>query len=214
MATPQSQNPPNGDLQSTGKLQILEERLKAIEGGRVNAIEETSGKNLVKKVANVKTPMKVIFRELYKFGMIQRLDEIEGTGDKETECGIHWDVEHSIEEYGEFRQILQNLMDAQLVQIGCASEEMEVNMIKESVVPQDQVCTNVQTPLSVPLVGEEAVTAPKPLVLRYAKNTPMMTSYGPKPITIQVLAPFLYKNTKAVPWRYDVQVLTSGAQSS
>ncbi|KAJ1398848.1 hypothetical protein SESBI_30752 [Sesbania bispinosa] len=168
----------------------------------------------IKKVANVKTLMKVIFRELCKFGMIQMLDETEGNGDKGTKCAIHWGAEHSIEECDEFRKILQSLMDAQLVQIGCASEEREVNMVKKSVVPQYQVRTNAQTPVSTPLVGKGAITAPKPLVLHYAKNTHMTTQSRLNPITIQVPAPFLYKNTKAVSWRYDVQVLTSGKQSS
>ncbi|KAJ1419826.1 hypothetical protein SESBI_14801 [Sesbania bispinosa] len=112
----QFQNPATEDSQSKEKLQILEERLG------VNAIGESSGNHLIKKFSNVKTPMKVIFEELCDFGGIKGLTETERSNDKEMKCGFHCSDEHSIEECDEFKQILQSMMDAHLIQISCESE--------------------------------------------------------------------------------------------
>ncbi|KAJ1425817.1 G-patch domain [Sesbania bispinosa] len=113
----QFQNPATEDSQSKEKLQILEERLRVIEGGNhyvfgVNAIGESSGHYLIKKISNVKTPMKVIFEELCEFGGIKGLAETERSNDKEMKCGFHCSDEHSIEECDEFKQILQSVETA------------------------------------------------------------------------------------------------------
>ncbi|KAJ1431576.1 hypothetical protein SESBI_07112 [Sesbania bispinosa] len=49
----------------------------------VNAIEEFSRQCQIKKMVNIKTPMKIVFKELCKFGMIQGWAEIRGNGDEE-----------------------------------------------------------------------------------------------------------------------------------
>ncbi|KAJ1440979.1 hypothetical protein SESBI_01657 [Sesbania bispinosa] len=131
----QFQNPATEDSQSKEKLQILEER------SGVNAIGESSGHYLIKKISNIKTPMKVIFEELCEFGGIKGLVETERSNDKEMKCGFQCSDEHSIEECDEFKQILQSMMDAHLIQISCGSEGREVNMIEESAVPRKQECT-------------------------------------------------------------------------
>ncbi|XP_027341179.1 uncharacterized protein LOC113854418 [Abrus precatorius] len=98
-------------------------------------------------------------------------------------CDLHPNAYHSIEDCEEFKHVLQTLMDKHLVQIGHPKEKNEVST-----------------------VDRQSSTFPKPLVIHYTKcmNTP--TTNGPRPITIQVSAPFLYKDNKAVPWKYDAGV--------
>ncbi|KAL5141709.1 hypothetical protein HKD37_09G025005 [Glycine soja] len=52
---------------------------------------------------------------------------------------------------------------------------------------------------------------PKPLVIHHTKCTTSSASSVPKPITVQVLKGFPYKDNKVVPWRYEVKVCVDGS---
>ncbi|KAJ1430784.1 G-patch domain [Sesbania bispinosa] len=211
----QSQNPATEDSQSKEKLQILEERLRFKEAIARNWKEKRRGNScrhhLIKKISNVKTPMKVIFEELCEFGGIKGLTETERSNDKEMKCGFHCSDEHSIEECDEFKQILQSMMDAHLIQISCESEGREVSMIEESAVPRKQECTDVEPAVSTLPTEEQTTSMPKPLDIHYVKGTPSPAPCGIRPLTIRIPTPFPYKSTKAVPWKYDVQALARDA---
>ncbi|KAJ1422752.1 G-patch domain [Sesbania bispinosa] len=125
---------------------------------------------LIKKISNVKTPMKVIFEELCKFGGIKGLAETERSNDKEMKCGIHRSVKHSIEECYEFKRILQGMMDAHLIQISRGGEGREVDMVEESAVPRKQECTGVETVVSTLPTDEQTISMPKPLDIHYVKE--------------------------------------------
>ncbi|KAJ1386950.1 hypothetical protein SESBI_40416 [Sesbania bispinosa] len=171
------------DPHSKEKLQILEDRLRAIEGHV-----------LVRDVTDIKTPMESIFEELCKVGAIEK----KGDNRKGAMCAIHPDVEHSIDKCEKFKEVLQSLIDSQLVQISCERDEMGVNVVQESKNAQAQVFPKVPTPLT----------------LHGTHNTQAPTCHGPRPITIQVPSPFPYKNSKAVPWKYDVQVRVGDVQGN
>ncbi|KAJ1388669.1 hypothetical protein SESBI_38936 [Sesbania bispinosa] len=155
--------------------------------------------------------MKVIFEELCEFGGIKGLTETERRNDKEMKCGFHCSDEHSIEECDEFKQILQSMMDAHLIQISCESEGREVSMIKESAVPRKKECTDVEPAVSTLPTKEQTTSMPKPLDIHYVKGTPSPAPCGIRPLTIRIPTPFPYKSTKAVPWKYDVQALARDA---
>ncbi|KAJ1378139.1 G-patch domain [Sesbania bispinosa] len=140
------------------------------ESSGVNAIGESLGYHLIKKISNVKTPMKVIFEELCEFGGIKGLTETERSNDKEMKCGFHCSDEHSIEECDEFKQILQSMMDAHLIQISCESEGREVSMIEKSAVPRKQECTDVEPAVSTLPTEEQTTSMPKPLDIHYVKE--------------------------------------------
>ncbi|KAJ1389936.1 hypothetical protein SESBI_37848 [Sesbania bispinosa] len=131
-------------------------------------------------------PNESIFEELCKVGAIEKKRDSR----KGAMCAIHPDAEHSIEKCEKFKEVLQSLIDSQLVQISCERDEMGVNVVQESENAQTQVFPKVPTPLT----------------LHGTHNTQAPTCHGPRPITIQVPSPFPYKNSKAVPWKYDVQV--------
>ncbi|KAJ1422402.1 hypothetical protein SESBI_13026 [Sesbania bispinosa] len=84
---------------------------------------------------------------------------------------------------------LKDMMDRKLVQIGCGGNTVDVSVIDYS-----------------------ASTSPKPLVVHYTRDAAVRTTNRPIPITIQVPTSFPYKDNKAVPWRYDVEVLVGDRQ--
>ncbi|XP_027337054.1 uncharacterized protein LOC113850691 [Abrus precatorius] len=146
-------------------------------GSSVNVVEEESAHVLKRKVEEVTTPLKVIFYELCK------ADLIKGFVHEENMCDLHPNAYHSIEDCEEFKHVLQTLMDKHLVQIGHFKRKNEVLT-----------------------VDEQSLTFLKPLVIHYTKCVDTPTTNGPRPITIQVPAPFPYKDNKAVPWKYDARV--------
>ncbi|KAJ1404341.1 hypothetical protein SESBI_26652 [Sesbania bispinosa] len=131
--------------------------------------------------------MKVIFEELCEFGGIKGLVETKRSNDKDMKCGFHCSDEHSIEECDEFQQILQSMMDAHLIQISCGSEGREVDMIEESVVPQKQECTGVETAVSTLPTDEQTISMPKPLDIHYVKGTPLPIPCGIRSLTIRII---------------------------
>ncbi|KAJ1378424.1 hypothetical protein SESBI_47884 [Sesbania bispinosa] len=152
------------------------------------------GHVLVRDVTDIKTPMESIFEELCKVRAIEK----KGDNRNGAMCAIHPDAEHSIEKCEKFKEVLQSLIDSQLVQITCERDEMGVNVVQESENAQAQVFPKVPTPLT----------------LHGTHNTQAPTCHGPRPITIQVPSPFPYKNSKAVPWKYDVQVRVGDVQGN
>ena len=85
----------------------------------------------------------------------------------------------------DFKKILQDLMDRQLMKIGYF--EIDVSVVDSS--------SNL----------------PKPLAVHHTKCTTSSTSSGPKLITIQVPIAFPCKDNKVVPWRYEVKVCVDGS---
>ncbi|KAJ1404844.1 hypothetical protein SESBI_26246 [Sesbania bispinosa] len=132
---------------------------------------------------DVKTPLRFIFKELCKAGLIN--SDITGDG----MCGLHLDTDHTIEDCEEFKRMLQDMMDRKLVQIGCGENIVDVSVSDYS-----------------------ASTPPKPLVVHYTRDAAVKTTNRPIPITIQVPTSFPYKDNKVVPWRYDVEVLVGDRQ--
>jgi len=103
---------------------------------------------------------------------------------QENECSCHPGISHSVDRCPEFKRILQDLIDRHILQIYRQEKKGEVCM---------------QT-------GEEkTLSGPKQVVIRFTKA--LHLSQERQPIVIQAPSPFLYKNEKAVPWKYDAQIL-------
>jgi len=62
----------------------------------------------------------------------------------------------------------------------------------------------------VMMADKHTLSVPRTLIVYYTKIASTPTPGIPKPITIQVPAPFPYKDNKAVPWRYDAEVCVDG----
>jgi len=78
-------------------------------GLSANVIEKTIGHTLRKNVEDIKTSLRIIFKEMCKFGLI------EGSFGNNHACGLHPGVGHTIEDYNAFEQILQDLMDRNFI---------------------------------------------------------------------------------------------------
>ena len=118
---------------------------------------------------------------------------------------LHGEVGHSFEECKEFKQTLQDLMDMQLIQVGCCYDS-NVNMIDKSALGDTQITLDIE-------IVKQLMVIPRPLTIHYTKNDPPQSNIFPKPITIQIPSPFPYKDSKAIPWKYDVEVLKTGSPS-
>jgi len=106
----------------------------------VNAIEETIVHTSRKNVEDIKTPLRVIFEEMCKFGLI------EGSFDNNHACGLHPGAGHMIVDCNVFKQILQDLINKNFIQVGSVSNN------------------------DVAAVDDLVPTFPKPLVVHYTKS--------------------------------------------
>ena len=139
---------------------------------------EEVGHDRVRETNKIQTPMKKIYTVLCQVGWLK----VENR--QERECSCHMDISHSIDECPKFKRILQDLIDRHILQIYQQERKREIF---------------TQT-------GEEAtLSGPKPVVIRFTKA--LHLSQERRPIMIQAPSPFLYKNEKAVPWKYDAQIL-------
>jgi len=127
--------------------------------------------------------MKFIFETLCKIGLLEYETKF---NDK---CGIHPGDEHSIEDCLGFKKILQELMDRQIIQVG--RQDLEEDIFAQ-------------------MGDERNITDPKSLVVHFTKTSRMPERR--QHVVIQAPSTFPYKNDKAVPWRYGVQVTKGGEQ--
>jgi len=153
-------------------------------GPSVNAIEETIGHTFKKNVEDIMTPLKVIFKERCKFGLI------EGNLDNNHAYGLHPGAGHTIEDCNVFKQILPDLINRNFIQVGSVSNN------------------------HVAAVDDLVPTFPKPLVIHCIKGVTSLAPNGTRPVTIQIPKPFLYKDNKAVPWRYNAEVYTNNPEEN
>ncbi|XP_073222404.1 uncharacterized protein [Cicer arietinum] len=150
-----------------------------VHGGPiVNAIEENH--QVIREVEKIKAPMGLIFSELCKFGLIQ------GNADVKARCNFHLNEDHSIEECNEFKKELQKLINMGTIQIGRWEKD------------DGMIATQSEEKLGI--------TIPKPLVIHFTKEESMNVPGDLRTLIVQIPSPFSYKDNKAVPWNYNVEV--------
>jgi len=160
------------------KPNVEKNPLSSHAGPSTNAILRDMGQSPVRRVEDIKSPLKDIFTLICHLGYFKPECK---HGDM---CEFHASQEHSIDECFEFKSFLQDLLDRHVLQVCHPDREEEV-----------YTQTN-EDPTS---------HGPKPLVLHVARN-PMMLGER-QPVVIQTPSPFPYKSDKAVPWKYGVSVL-------
>ncbi|XP_052726214.1 uncharacterized protein LOC108332575 [Vigna angularis] len=112
-----------------------------------------------------------------------------GDYDEDVTCALHSDDGHSIEECGEFEDILQDLLDRSLMQVCYKDKEGEV-------------FTQID--------GESDVTLPEPLVIHFTRTTHVPVAEEKPSVVIRAPSPFPYRSEKVVPWMYGAHVLDEG----
>ncbi|KAA3487090.1 hypothetical protein EPI10_030943 [Gossypium australe] len=157
----------------------------------VNVIGEEGVRKIKKDVTEVKTPLRIVWKEMGKRGLIDS-DLAENERHIKNYCELHKTKEHEIQECTEFRILVQGLMD---------NKELE---FYEEGVEEEDICAT-----------EEELTKPGVNYLRIIilRNTEGGVQGRPK-IIIQKPASFPYKDSKKVPWNYNCNVTMLGAEGS
>ncbi|XP_012435499.1 uncharacterized protein LOC105762137 [Gossypium raimondii] len=153
---------------------------------RVNMVGESTGKKVKENIAEVRIPLRKVWREMVRRGLIVS-DVVEG--DKtQNYCEFHHEVGHEIQGCEKFRALIQSMMD---------NGEME--FFEEE--RKENICAS-----------ESEMRIPKIIISR-PRVTDVRAQMTPK-IVIQKPAKFLYKDNKKVPWNYECEVTVSGKEVS
>ncbi|XP_017604638.1 uncharacterized protein LOC108451461 [Gossypium arboreum] len=158
---------------------------------RVNTIDGGIGKRTKRVVSEVKTPLRRVWKEMARRGLVTSNTERNDDG-IENYCEFHHKERHKIQEYEEFRAVIQGLMD---------KKEME---FYDEVNEEEYICAPEST--SSPRVNY-------PVVIISCPKNEAGVQMAPK-IIIQRPVVFSYKDSKQVPWNYDCTVTIPGKESS
>ncbi|XP_016731353.1 uncharacterized protein [Gossypium hirsutum] len=148
---------------------------------RVNAIGMASERRMKENVAEVRVPLKVIWEEMMKRGMITSGKEREKTGNY---CEFHGKEGHETQNCEEFRALVQGFIDNKELQIfEGSSYKREISALE----------------------GEQKGTSRPRIIISLPGNNEVGTPAVPK-VIIHKPTPFPYKDSKRVPWNYDCSV--------
>ncbi|KAF1891526.1 hypothetical protein Lal_00012418 [Lupinus albus] len=156
----------------------------------INAVEGAQGESYIWEVPEIKTPMKVIFQEMCKHRMVEKMMEDEDPNS----CEWHGPVGHTLEDCPEFKLLLQKMLDMRLITVERGPLCQSVNAITQGEGDTSQT-------------RRPSMTRFLP-VMNVPHNAP---SYSPwwvpvmkvmKPVTKSRSQPLPYKSDKAVPWVY------------
>ncbi|XP_016706952.1 uncharacterized protein [Gossypium hirsutum] len=164
--------------------------------GNVNAVTNEDGRRAKSCVAKVKTPLRNVWEMMVKKGLLCPQNRIvkEENIIGPSFCDFHGTGEHDIQSCKGFRKLLQDMMDNKEVKI--------FDRIKEA--DEGEICVSEDQPSAIPY------SADRPLVIYYeAKNEEVK----PK-VIIEVPSPFPYKDSKAISWRYDVNIVVPEGEKS
>ncbi|XP_040940768.1 uncharacterized protein [Gossypium hirsutum] len=90
---------------------VAENPLPNHDDNRVNAISENEGRRVKANVAEIKTPLGWVWKQMVKRGLIKQ-DSIERPEQAKRFCEFHAEEDHDIQECTEFRIVVQNFMDS------------------------------------------------------------------------------------------------------
>ncbi|XP_017647675.2 uncharacterized protein LOC108487845 [Gossypium arboreum] len=162
----------------------------------VNGISEGRNKKTKYEVAEVRTPLRRVWKEMAKRRLIA-LDSREESEEERNYCEFHNEVGHEIQDCVEFKALVQNMMN-----------NKEIEFYEEAKNPvEGDICASE---------GESKAqnqTANYPMVIiSRPKNSETGVQMSPR-VIIQRPAVFPYKDSKKVPWNYDCSVTISGKES-
>ncbi|XP_039021236.1 uncharacterized protein LOC120153320 [Hibiscus syriacus] len=155
-------------------------------GQGINMVEEEEIRTTKRNVSEVKSPICWVFRQLCTSGMIKGNPKSRSL-ERETYCEHHQTKDHDIQNYTEFRELLQKMMDSGEVEFFSKKEkprEIDICMMDDS-----GRMTGMRKPIVITInPGQE----------RSSSTTPR--------VVITTSSPFLFKDTRQVPWSYTTNV--------
>ncbi|XP_052878913.1 uncharacterized protein LOC128285474 [Gossypium arboreum] len=149
----------------------------------VNAIGDIGMGRIKENVAEVRTPMKIVWEEIVKREMIISKEGNRGVKDY---CEFHVEEGHEIQEYDEFKALVQSLMD---------NKELE---FYEAGSDEGHICTLEGGPKN------QGISRPR-IIISLPRNNEVETQRAPK-VIIHKPVSFPYKDKKRVPWNYNCNV--------
>ncbi|KAF1884255.1 hypothetical protein Lal_00049366 [Lupinus albus] len=153
----------------------------------INVVEGEQRGSYIWEVPEIKTLMKVIFQEMCKHGMVEKLMEDEDPNS----CEWHGPIGHTLEDCSEFRLLLQKMLDMRLITVESGPSGQSVNAIT-----QGEGDTS-RTPRPSMTRFCPVMNVPHNALSHSSRWVPVM-----KPLTESRSQPFPYKSDKAVPWIY------------
>ncbi|XP_017636780.1 uncharacterized protein LOC108478831 [Gossypium arboreum] len=162
----------------------------------VNGISEGKNKKIKCEVAKVRTPLRQVWREMVMRGLIA-LDLGRESKKERNYCEFHNEVGYEIQEYMEFRALVQNMMN---------NKEMKFYEETKNPVEGDICASEGESTVQNQIVNYPVVIISRP------KNNEARVQLLPR-VIIQRPAVFLYKDSKRVPWNYDCNVTIPGKES-
>ncbi|XP_017604783.1 uncharacterized protein LOC108451626 [Gossypium arboreum] len=175
-----------------GNAPSIENLLPNHTDSGVNMIDGSMGKRMKTDIMEVKTPLKWIWKEMARRGLIT--SNIEGSWDEiENYCEFHHEEGHEIQECKEFRAVIQGLMDNKEI-------EFYEKVKKEGYIYASE-STSFVLKVNYPVV-----------IISRSKNEAGI-QMTPK-IIIQKPAVFSYKDNKKVFWNYNCNMTVPGKENS
>ncbi|XP_017647806.1 uncharacterized protein LOC108487996 [Gossypium arboreum] len=164
--------------------------------GNVSVVKKEDSWRAKSCVFEIKTQLRKILEVMVEKGLFCHPNRIfkERNTKRHCFCEFHEIEGHDIQSCEGFRKLLQDMMD---------NKEIEIfNKMKEA--DEGEVCTSDNQSSDFPY------SADRPLVIYYDAKKEQVR---PKMI-VEVPSPFLYKDNKAVPWKYDVNIIIPEGEKS
>ncbi|XP_016684057.2 uncharacterized protein [Gossypium hirsutum] len=157
----------------------------------VNMMSENVGRRVKESVAEVKIPLRWVWKEMAGRGLI--VSDTKGGGETQNYCEFHQEVGHEILRCKEFRTLVQSMMNNREIEFFEEVEEKESICASESMTR----ISKVNHPVIInsrPKVNEARAQVIPKIVIH-------------KPIN------FSYKDSKKVSWKYECNVSISGKEA-
>ncbi|XP_040942236.1 uncharacterized protein [Gossypium hirsutum] len=169
-----------------------ENLLPNLNDNGVNMIGGSMGRKIKEDIAEVKIPLRWVWRNMVKRGLIV-LNSKRSFEKVENYYEFHHGEGHEIQEYAEFRALVQGLID---------DKEIE---FYEEVKEEGSICTSESSKL--PRVAQPVFIISRP------KKDEVRTPIMPR-IIIKKPATFSYQDSSKVPWSYECNTTVPGKETS
>ncbi|XP_040951494.1 uncharacterized protein [Gossypium hirsutum] len=160
----------------------------------VNAIIENMGRKVKLNIADVRTPLKLVWKEMQKRGLVpQELrDKIQDTRNY---CEFHHEKDHEIQNCIEFRALVHGLMD---------NKELE---FLESIEEKDVCSPGGES-------SEEGCRASRPVIIISKPRVSEVEARVTPRVIIQKPTVSPYKDSHRVPWNYNCSIAVTEKEGS
>ncbi|XP_052483110.1 uncharacterized protein LOC105784841 [Gossypium raimondii] len=142
-------------------------------------------------IAEVKTPLKLVWKEMAKRGLVT--SDFEEGYETENYCEFHHKTGHEIQECEGFRALVQSMMD-----------NKEMRFYEDTEERRNICATELGT--GTPKINHPVVIISRPKVNEARAQVTLK-------IVIQKPSNFLYKDNKMVPWKYGCNVTILGKEA-